>query len=945
MSGKPDGGPGGPDTSDVDVTRARASGARQTETIGPYRLLQRVGEGGMGEVWLAEQAQPIHRQVAVKIIKAGMDTAQVVARFEAERQALAIMSHPAIAQVLDAGATDSGRPFFAMEYVRGEPITAYCNRCQLSTRQRIELFLQVCEGVTHAHQKGIIHRDLKPSNILVTELDGRAIPKIIDFGLAKAMTLSLTDRTLHTELGTLIGTPEYMSPEQAEVTSLDVDTRSDVYTLGVILYELLSGVLPFDARALRAQSLDEIRRTIREVEPPRPSTRLSNRAQSAGPRDTDRAGRVAVELRGELDWIIMRALEKERGRRYQTVNGLARDLQRHLEGETVEAAPPSATYRARKFARRYRVALATTAAFVVVLAAAAVVSIRQSIRANRAAAAAQAVNDFLQNDLLAQASASNQAGPGATPELHLEVRTALDRAATRIAGKFERQPEVEADIRATIGRTYTDLGLYAEARRHLERALELQRRLLGSENPRTMDTVGALASTAAYQGASAEAETLLSGILPIQRRVLGPEHPKTLLSMVSLANTFYLQGKHAQAEAMDAQLLAIQRRVVGPEHPDTLKTMNNLALVYHDEGKFTQSEDMYRELVEIRRRVLGPDHPDTARSIGNLARAYWSEGKVDQAQGLYLQALEILRRVQGPDHPNTALIMNNLVLTEVAQRHYTEAEALAKQVLEIRRRVLGPEHPDTLQSLHNLAWVEQLQGRYAASEELYHQTIEARRRVLGAEHPKTLLSIRNLADIYIEEGKYARAEAVLKENLDATRRVEGAGHPDTLYAISALRALYQQQGKYDLAEDYALQAFEGRKRTLGAEHPDTMSSGADLALAYVSQRKFVESEPLAREAVEFTRKKQPDDSGRFFAESLLGASLAGQKKFAEAEPLLVAAYQGMLARKDGVGVGDRWQMDQMRAWIVQLYTDSGQPRKAAEWRAKLPKDAAAKPSS
>jgi non-specific serine/threonine protein kinase/serine/threonine-protein kinase len=410
------------------------------ETIGPYRLIQHVGEGGMGEVWLAEQTHPVHRQVALKVIKAGMDTAQVVARFEAERQALALMDHPAIARVFDAGATPQGRPYFVMEYVRGESITHYATRQKLSIRQRIDLFIQVCGGVQHAHQKGIIHRDLNPSNILVTLQNDRPVPKIIDFGVAKAMTHSLTERTLHTEFGAMIGTPEYMSPEQAEMSRFDIDTRTDVYALGVVLYELLTGLLPFEAKALREKGLDEIRRTIREVDPPTPSSKVTTSADSVGRSlSSGEAGRLASQLRGDLDWITMKALEKDRSRRYATVGDLSADLQRHLNNEPVLASPPSTVYRLEKFVRRNRIAVMAAATVVMLLMAfAATMAVqarriaRERDRANLEAQTAKAISDFLRSDLLAQASARTQATPNTRHDPNLSVRTALDRAAARI---------------------------------------------------------------------------------------------------------------------------------------------------------------------------------------------------------------------------------------------------------------------------------------------------------------------------------------------------------------------------------------------------------------------------------------------------------------------------------------------------------------------------------
>jgi len=904
------------DRHNVDLTSGLEEG-RSAIVLGRYHLLQKIGEGGMGEVWLAEQKEPVRRRVALKLVKAGMNSREVLARFESERQALALMDHPAISKVLDAGSTPDGAPYFVMEYIAGVPITTYCDNHRLSTRDRLELFMHVCEGVQHAHQKAIIHRDLKPSNVLVTEVDGKGAPKIIDFGVAKALTQKLTADTIFTRVGTMIGTPEYMSPEQALSAGEDIDTRTDVYSLGTIFYELLAGTPPID---LRRAALDEFLRRLREEEPPKPSTRIRTRASDTSLEVARRrqSEPLALEkqMRGDLDSIALKALEKDRARRYGSPSDMAADIARYLRNEAVLAVPPSAAYRARKFALRYRAALVTAAAFALVLILAAAISIAQSVRAtrqrdraDREAAVAQAVNDFLRNDLLAQASAYQQSGAKTKPDPDLKVRTALDRAAARIPGKFDRQPEVEAGIRETIGLTYADLGLYAEARLHLQRAVDSYRRALGAENPKTLAATRALGANARDQGAYPESEKLLTDTLATQRRVLGAEHPETLVTMLALGSLYTLAGKSPQAEALDAQLLEIRRRVSGREHPDTLKVMNNLALDYQDEGKYEQAEALFRDLVEIRRRVLGPDHPDTAKTINNL------------------------RRVLGPDHPDLTMNMNNLVVIDVEQGKYETAETLAKQVVEMRRRLLGPEHPDTLQSLHNLAWVEYKQGRYAESEAVYTQTVDLRRRVLGPEHPKTLLSERNLADLYLAQGRYGRAEALLTDVVEISRRVRGADHPDTLGALGDLGGVYQAEGKYAQAETCRAEAFQGYRRRLGPEHSQTMNSAADLVLVYLSQGKFTESEALAREIVEVHRKKNPDAVTRFRAESLLGATLAGQKKYAEAEPLLLDAYDGLL-RKSRIGVPDKYELDQAREWIVKMYQSSGRPAKAAEWRRK-----------
>jgi len=900
--------------------------------IGRYHLLQRIGEGGMGEVWLAEQKEPVRRRVALKLIKAGMNTRDVIARFESERQALALMDHPAIAKVFDAGSTPQGAPYFAMEYVAGLPITAYCDNHRFSTQERLELFVRVCEGVQHAHHKAIIHRDLKPSNILITEVDGRAAPKIIDFGVAKALTQRLTADTMFTRVGEVVGTPEYMSPEQAGSSGEDIDTRTDVYSLGVILYELLAGAPPLELRKI---AFDEFLRRLREDDAPKPSTKIRTQAPAvvtevARKRQTEPLT-LAKQMRGDLDSIALKALEKDRSRRYGSPADFAADIGRYLHNEAVLAVPPSAAYRARKFVRRHRGGMVTACAFALVLVVSALVSVRQSIRANREAAAAQAVNDFLQNDLLAQASAATQSGPSVKPDPDLKVRTALDRAAARLAGKFDQQPEVEAAIRDTIGQTYVDLGLYPEARAQLERALDLHRRVLGAENPKTLKTTSRLGKTAFLQGKYPQAETLYSKALVIQRRVLGPEHPDTLLATSGLASVYASEGRYPQAETLDNQTLEIQRRILGPEHPDTLASMNNLAMVYSAQGKYAQAEAVDSQTLEIKRRVMGPEHPDTLISMNNLAADYQIQSKYPQAEALDSETLEIRRRVLGTEHPDTLSSMIGLATDYGEQGRYAQAEALERQALEVQRRVLGAENPETLNSMNSLTGSYQSQGKYAEAESLCKQTLEIRRRVLGPEHPETLDSINNLADIYASEGNYAQAVALHTQALETRRRVLGPEHPETLESMNNLAEIYTSEGNYAQAVALHGQALETRRRVLGAEHPDTVLSEANLALACSLQRRFADSEPLAREAVEIYRRKQPDHWRRFRAESLLGASLAGQKKYAEAEPLLLAGYRGMAARKDRMGAPNRHDLDRAREWIVQLYRAWGDPGKLAAW--------------
>jgi serine/threonine protein kinase/tetratricopeptide (TPR) repeat protein len=703
-------------SSDVDLTQAASANAKPSMSIGPYRLLERIGEGGMGEVWLAEQARPVQRQVALKLIKAGMDTAQVIARFDAERQALALMDHPAIARVFDGGATPQGRPYFVMEFVRGEPISAYATRHKLPLRERIELFIQVCEGVQHAHQKGIIHRDLKPSNVLVTVRDDHPAPKIIDFGVAKAMTQSLTERTLHTEIGALVGTPEYMSPEQAEMGGLDIDTRTDVYALGVILYELLTDTLPFDPKSLREKSLDEIRRVIREVDPPRPSTRVAALAatRSAGNPSAD-ATRLGSQLCGDLDWITMKALEKDRTRRYGSVSDLAADLRRHLDDLPVLASPPSATYRVGKFVRRHRTGVVATGGlisllivFAVVMAVQAGRIARERDRANQEAASATQVLEFL-------VGLFNVSDPGEARGNSLTAREILDKGAQGIDGKLDAHPQNQARLQETIGKVYSHLGLYGAAEPLFKRALQTNRRLRGEDSPETLRAAAGLAETYFRQGRYSEAQALFLDLTQRYTRVLGEEHAETLDTAINLAIVYLYQERWDDAGRILRRAMESSLRAFGEQHLTTLNALHNLGSLYWRQGRYAESLPFTARAVDGRSRLLGADHPETLASMHNLATTYDRLSRYDDAERVYLSTIEAKRRVLGEAHDSTIITRRRLASMYERQHRYSDAEA---QLLAAAGALAESRSADQ-EALRNT--VAQLVGVY----ELQHKASEA----------------------------------------------------------------------------------------------------------------------------------------------------------------------------------------------------------------------------
>jgi non-specific serine/threonine protein kinase/serine/threonine-protein kinase len=854
----------------------------------------------MGDVYMAEQLEPFRRTVALKVIKRGMDTKRIVARFESERQALALMDHPCIATVFDAGCSKNGRPYFAMEYVKGTPITAYCDEHKLSVHARLELFTQLCEGVQHAHQKAIIHRDLKPSNVLVMIQNDKPVPKIIDFGVAKATAQKLTESTMYTAFGEMIGTPEYMSPEQAAFTSEGIDTRTDVYALGVILYELLAGSLPFEPTELRKSGFEGILHVIREQDPPRPSTKVG----TLGARETSVAqarrtipSKLTTRLRGDLDWITMKALEKDPIRRYGSAMQLAEDVRRHLRHEPVLAGSPSAMYRIRKYVRRHRVGVATGFVVVLSLAVATVVSIVFALRAaeqQRLAATerdtARAVNEFLNEDLLAAVAPSAKKGKGKD----VLMRDVLDQAAERIdeaasdGGKFEGKPLVEAAIRRTLGWTYERLGEYRAAEPHLELARDLR------------------------------------------LRELGEEHPETLESMTDLAWLYRDQGRNDDAEPLQLKTLEVKKRVLGEEHPSTLRSVNALGWLYRAQGRLDEAEPLYLEALEIQKRVLGEEHRSTLRSMTLLADLARMRRRYEDAERRYLSAVETQTRVLGETDPLTVYSMRELAHTYQMQDRYEDAEQAYLKTLEIQRRVLGEEHQHTLWSTGQLALVYIAQERYDEAEPLLLETIEIQKRVLGEEHGDTPTSMGSLARAYMEQERYEDAELLYLNMLEIHKRVRGEEHQRTLWSAGELALVYIAQERYDVAEPLLQETLEIQKRVLGEEHRSTVTTMVRLGDVFCLQRRFEEARALETSALRAARRVWPDGGSRIG--DLLGkhgATLIELGLYEDAEAALLEGHEILSASSDNAAV-----IEQVESF-VKLYEAWNKPDKAAEWRAKL----------
>jgi len=866
--------------------------------IGPYRLVRQIGEGGFGVVFLAEQLHPVTRRVALKIIKLGMDTKQVVARFEVERQALAMMDHPHIARVIDAGATETGRPYFVMEYVPGRAITQYCDEENLAIQQRLALFEQVCQAVQHAHSKGIIHRDLKPSNILVATVDARPQVKIIDFGIAKATSQKLTEMTLATEHLQVIGTLQYMSPEQAS-GSLDIDTRTDVYALGVILYELLTGSTPFDLHTMQDAFFSEIQRMIREVDPPKPSTRLNQSSEtiaSVAARRRIEPKRLGVLMRGELDWIVMKALEKDRARRYESAHGLGEDLRRYLGGDAVVAAPPSALYRLRKFSRRNRGTVLAASAVAATLLVGVVAFAWQAnvARDQRDAAFAAREAETAQRRIaedqrriadeqrteagrqqaLAESNAEAErkardraeatakfvtdalrsADPNHGGKEGISVAQAMEQAVKQLDdGAFRDELDIEASLRGVIADVLYRNARAADALPLAEKALAIYESRPGDQVRNVARSTNLVATIQQDLGHADLAEPLFERGLALLEELHPGDDDEVAIALNNLAMVRVHRGRPDFAEPLLVRTIAMRERLEPGDSAALAMNLNNLANVVDDLGRRAEALPLFERSLSMYDRMYDA-HPELAMALYNIAQTYIGSGRLADAEAQMDRALAMYRTLFAGDHPDVARALSGVANIRRVMGRPGESEELGRAALDMRKRLFPGDHPEVALGLEGLVNTLKDAGKYADAEPVVDELAAMRRRLVPRGNPNTARALDLAAAIRQGLDRPAEAEPLLAEGVDVLTRFYGTDHPDIARAQNRHARVLADLGRVDEAILTSTEALAMMQRGIPGDHPSVAAAIASLGLIYQKAKQLEPAEARMAEALAMVRR-------------------------------------------------------------------------------------------
>ncbi len=873
-----------PSVADVDRQAPGLRGFRRSKSAesllaagtvigGRYRVLELIGEGGMGSVYLADQYEPVTRQVAIKFIKGGMDSTAVQARFDIERQSLAMMDHPGIARVYDGGQTETGLPYFVMELVRGVPITRYCDEQSLDVRSRLQLFVSVCRAVQHAHSKGIIHRDLKPGNILVTVADGLPRPKVIDFGVAKAIDQRSSEHRL-AATAMIVGTPAYMSPEQADPGSMDIDTRTDVYALGIVLYELLVGSPPHDADSVPRGAVLELLRLIREVDSPRPSTKAISSvslSKIAANRSIE-PQKLAPMLRGELDWIALKAIDKDRARRYETVSGLGQDVERYLAGEVVEARPPSRTYRLQKLVKRHKVQVIAAGLLLVTMTAGIAgttwgllaakkqekaaqneLLAREEARKNEAAERkhAEAIADFVIKDFLALTSLEGRLDfdDGGKSGLNKDstLRDLLDRAAEKLKTRTDLEPQTKARLLNIVGQSYINLGAYPEAIESFQQSSALFADVFGKDHADTLAEQG-LVVYALYQNGQYDlAIPLAEEVLEKKIALLGQDHADVLHSKRMLAKLLRKTGDPTKAVDLLQETLAGLTSMHGPHEHIVLSNMYDLALAMNDLDQPGKAVPLLEETLALQVEHLGENHPDVHATRKKLAELYAKSGQYEKAQPLIEVGVAWAKENYGPEHPSTIYAMAGLAGFYRSQRQLEKLVPLSEQLLDVTRKAFGDEHPNVANAAADLAMTYRVAGDHEKALPLFQEALALRTTIFGTSHPLILSSKANVAAGLSALGKTEESQLMNEECLKLALEILGEDHSTTITIKQNLAVGYWKAKQLDRSVPLFEGVLDYWVAKSGRGHPTTLSNIANLGVNYRDAGRLEEALPLLEE--------------------------------------------------------------------------------------------------